>query len=994
MTDLLDPLRAALEGRYAIERELGRGGMATVYLGTDLRHHRRVAIKLLSPELLRALGADRFAREIELAAALVHPHILPIFDSGTASLDPSGPAAPYYVMPYIEGESLRERLTREGQLPMDDALRITRQIGAALAHAHGHGVIHRDVKPENILLQGSDALLADFGVARPTDAESTARITSTGMVIGTPAYMSPEQAAGDAHLDARSDQYALATVLYEMLGGETPFSGRTPQAILARQLSGEVRSLVPIRRSVSAAMDGSIRRALAPAPADRFADIPAFLTTLEGISGPPRATAQRRFPRGVILAGLAVVAAATVLIILRPRPAPSDRRLGIAVMPFRATESAAHWSETLPDLLATLLDGTPGVRVSDPWSLWRPLRAASNSPPRSPDPEEAGRLARRAGASRYVLGALDAVGGQLNLTLKIYGVGIPQPIAMISLGAGSDSSAQLAQRAAVEVIRRVYPDRNQAGVPEVERYLTGSPEAMKSFLAAREAMRRGLPDSADAAITRAITADTSFALALLEAAGIRSWVQFLRGQPYFELRELLERARLHGDSMSERYRLHLDAALAQIETDGPRAAALLGRVLDADSTNVDAWNSLAYNHMAYGWEYGVRLPQIVDVCEHFLRLDSTNIPALFRRAQVSVALLDQRDAEAQLGRLRRADTAGSPLLRGALHGLDALLTTDQDFATRLPGLVREPVLIWASVFRRLRAYRPDRGLALVRAVRSSAGPGPAQDAAVRGEVFLLIAAGRIREADSLSASPAVAAVPGTREAALRSILGNALWGFEDSAVTARAVAELDRAYPVDSALAWQERRPMWIVAHLLGAWHASRGDTARARRWRDAAMTYPKSGSPREWGEAIAEAIESRLLARSGDTVAARSHLDRAYKLYTIHTENQGDDTPEPHFRYALAESLLGAGLADSAAAILGSFVPPTSWLGGHVSRVYLHLGAIAERKGDRRAAAQRYDQALQLLELGGPEVAGWRRRAEEGVRRNAAGQVFRFGTG
>ena len=213
MSDVLDRLTTALADRSAIERELGAGGMATVYLAEDLKHHRPVAVKVLRPELAAVLGAERFLREIEITARLTHPHILTLLDSGEVE------GFLYYVMPYIEGESLRDRMNREKQLPLDDALQFAREVADALSYAHSHDVIHRDIKPENILLEAGHAVIADFGIARAVTAAGGEALTDTGIAIGTPQYMSPEQAAGSKELDGRSDVYSLGCVLYEMLGG-------------------------------------------------------------------------------------------------------------------------------------------------------------------------------------------------------------------------------------------------------------------------------------------------------------------------------------------------------------------------------------------------------------------------------------------------------------------------------------------------------------------------------------------------------------------------------------------------------------------------------------------------------------------------------------------------------------------------------------------------------------------------------------------------------
>ena len=284
MRNFRERLDAALAGRYAIERELGSGGMATVYLADDLKYQRKVAVKVLRPELASVLGPDRFLREVEIAARLNHPHILALYDSGEAD------GLLFYVMPYVKGESLRHKLERETQLPIDEALRITRQVASALGHAHDQGVIHRDVKPENILLYESEAMVADFGIALAVSAAAGARLTETGLVVGTPEYMSPEQALGERELHARSDVYSLGCVLYEMLAGEPPYTGPTAQAVIAKRLADPVPAVRRLRDAVPAGVERALMGALARVPADRFASAGAFAEALATPgAGRPRA---------------------------------------------------------------------------------------------------------------------------------------------------------------------------------------------------------------------------------------------------------------------------------------------------------------------------------------------------------------------------------------------------------------------------------------------------------------------------------------------------------------------------------------------------------------------------------------------------------------------------------------------------------------------------------------------------------------------------------
>jgi len=273
-----DRLNQTLADRYTVERELGRGGMASVWLARDLRHQRPVALKVLHPELAGAIGVDRFLREIRLTAGLQHPHIIPVLDSGVVP-GPNGVSLPWYAMAYVPGESLRDRLARERHLPIDEALRITQETAAALHAAHGQGVVHRDIKPENLLLAGGHVYVADFGIAKALIETGGERLTSTGLSIGTPAYMSPEQATAET-IDARSDQYSLACVHYEMLAGEPPFTGPTAQAIVSRRLAEPARAIRPVRSAVPPGMEAALLRALERFPTDRFPDVAAFATAL------------------------------------------------------------------------------------------------------------------------------------------------------------------------------------------------------------------------------------------------------------------------------------------------------------------------------------------------------------------------------------------------------------------------------------------------------------------------------------------------------------------------------------------------------------------------------------------------------------------------------------------------------------------------------------------------------------------------------------------
>jgi serine/threonine-protein kinase len=365
MSPVIERLNAALSGRYRIEREIGAGGMATVYLADDLRHERRVALKVLKPELAAVVGADRFLSEIKTTANLQHPHILPLYDSGEAD------SFLYYVMPYVEGETLRERLDREKQLPVDEAVRLAVAVAGALGYAHQHGVVHRDIKPGNVLMQAGQPMVGDFGIALAVGAAGGARLTETGLSVGTPYYMSPEQATGDRAVGPASDIYALGAVLYELLTGDPPYTGSTAQAVLGKILQGAPMSATALRRSIPPNVDAALQKALERLPADRFPTAQEFAKALTDPSFRHGAQAARA-ARGRVWNPLAIGATATAAVLavvaawalLRPEPAGPVMRLSLRT---QVNEIPSEWLSISPD-------GTTAVmsyRDDDgAWKLW------------------------------------------------------------------------------------------------------------------------------------------------------------------------------------------------------------------------------------------------------------------------------------------------------------------------------------------------------------------------------------------------------------------------------------------------------------------------------------------------------------------------------------------------------------------------------------------------------------------------------------------------
>ncbi len=522
MTDQLPCFTGPLAERYRIERELGQGGGATVYLARDLRHDRLVAVKILRPDLAQSVGTERFLQEIRIAASLAHPNILPLHDSGEVN------GSLCYVMPYVEGESLRTRLDREGALPLEEALRIAREVGDALAHAHGQGIIHRDIKPENILLAAGHAVVADFGIARAIAVAGSHHLTATGMAIGTPAYMSPEQAVGGL-VDGRTDQYALGCVLYEMLAGEPPHSGPTAQAVIAKRLSEPPPSVRVTRDLVPEAVDWAIVTAMARNPADRFATVSEFLraiapVTWEGQAVRPAGLAAGRRTR-LVLGAVGILAAIVLAgLVLLNRTPPALAMTRLAVLPFavRGDPAFDFLSEGIVDLLARSLDGAGDLRTVDPGTVISALGRDA----RTGDAQRSRAVARRLGAGVYLVGSVHAVGGRLRIQAALYDATSDESsVALSQFGVEGDDADvlplvdELAARLLVE--RGAAPGR----LFETAALTTRSLTALKAYLTAEQVLRSGPQriDSAIAGFQLAVAEDSTFALAHYRLAVAAGW---------------------------------------------------------------------------------------------------------------------------------------------------------------------------------------------------------------------------------------------------------------------------------------------------------------------------------------------------------------------------------------------------------------------------------------------------------------------------------------
>lgn len=522
MADVLERLQSALAGRYSVESEIGRGGMATVFIATDLKHDRRVAVKVIHPGIAATLGTDRFLREIQIAARLEHPHILSLYDSGDAD------GLPFYVMPFVEGESLADRLEREGPLPIEEALEIAGEVADGLAYAHRQGVIHRDIKPGNILLAEGHALIADFGVGRAIDAASEGDATATGLAVGTPKYMSPEQAAGAAQIDGRTDVYALGCVVWEMLAGEPPFDGPTPSAILARKVTADAPRIGLRRKTVPPELENVLARSMATEPADRFQTAGEFAAALEAPE-----TVGRVRPRGKLARRLATAAVAVLLV-------------GAGVWLARTFAGEPGGDEGLdldPDYIAVLPFAEPGG--SSPESLTGQeatyllyaklglgeFRSASPSDVAAAVGRECGAIAdaacvsavgRSLGAGILVTGEAVEAGGRLHLSARVHNVAGGETTEPVSVEGDPSEALPMVN----ELARRLLP--GFAG-DDAERLFSMAPlttdslRAAKAFFEGNRLMRENSQTEAVEALSEAVEIDSTFALAWYRLALAADW---------------------------------------------------------------------------------------------------------------------------------------------------------------------------------------------------------------------------------------------------------------------------------------------------------------------------------------------------------------------------------------------------------------------------------------------------------------------------------------
>ncbi len=602
-SDLLSTVREALRDRYAVAGEIGRGGMAVVCRATDLRHGREVAIKVLLPELARAVTGDRFLREISILARLSHPNILPLLDSGSVEVVP-GLDVPWYVMPYVAEDTLRARLDREGPLPVEQALHLTRELCDALSHAHRQGIIHRDIKPENILLSGGRAVLADFGIARAVTLSGTSSLSSTGLVIGTPAYMSPEQSAGSEKLDARSDLYSLGVVLYEMLAGQPPFTGATPQAISARHQFETPPPIRVVRPTIPVGVEAVLSRVLEKVPADRYESAEGLARALEGATTGagrlltptaevPRSRRRTLRARWLVAGGVAVGLGIAAIVAARPGgllgPAYDPDR--VVVLPFKGQDGGLDSLLSGEDIGRLVYDGLDGFR--DLHRVEPLVVADAIARVGTPATVEASRaMARRLGAGRFIWGEVTRAGDSIRVRGLLFESrgGSTEPVkrqnATLPLAIASVGSSGLMDELSRMALGLVVPEGDSIPLPA--RPGTNSLEALKYALRGEAAFQSWDLDAAQGSFRAALRLDPAFPRANLRLAQIGQWVR----DSAAAWRPFLTVAGQAGDGLTAGERLAARGLRFLADSAYPQACEAYRQLLASDSLDFVGWFGL------------------------------------------------------------------------------------------------------------------------------------------------------------------------------------------------------------------------------------------------------------------------------------------------------------------------------------------------------------------------------------------------------------------
>jgi tetratricopeptide (TPR) repeat protein/TolB-like protein len=971
MSDTLQRLTAALGDRYALEREIGAGGMATVYLARDLRHGRPVAVKVVRPELSGPDGIARFLREIELAARLQHPHILPVFDSGAVD-DGSGGMTPYFVMPFVQGETLRARLAREQRLPVEDAIALGSEVADALAYAHANGVVHRDVKPENILLSGGHAVVADFGVAKALatgqrseatpPASDPSALTQVGIAIGTPNYMAPEQATGRDQVDARADQYSLGCVLYEMLAGSPPFAGGSAQSVVARNLTAPRPHVGKVRHEVPDALEDVIIRAMAIDPRDRFPDMAALAAALR--QSRETARPRRKTVMAVIAAAAIAAGAAGAVAWLATRPsavAVTEEAETLAVLPFNASGPGVEvLGEGMVDLLTTNLQGVGGIRAVDPRLVLK--RWGRERRDEGGGVQEALDLGRGLNAGSVVMGSAVSAGGRVRLAADLYAVASGERLGRAQVDGPADSILPLVDRLSVALLRDVWRSREPLPSLDLGSLTTDSIAALRAYLQGERYYRRFALDSALRQYTRAVEVDSTFALAHLRRALVFGWTGGYGSPASVEAAEAGFR---YADRLPPRSRRLLESYQAFQEGSG-RAIDSLREYVEDNPADLEGWYFYgeALHHLV---EIEPSSPDtIVAAFDRVIAGDSTSTPAVIHPLEISMVYRDS----VRFDRYLRVFTRTAPRAQVAALRVGAGLVwgaTPSDSALRaalraVPHLAFHPVVA---------AYRDETATSdsvldlrqrLFAALPANA---PARRFAPIERGFMLIGFGRLREARAL-----VDTVAAISPGAAAGLLG---WPVAlGLASPASDEAKLDTLLAREAA----DTESRQVAAYVDVVRAVSTGRTAEAVKRGTEALRAPieSDDSTRVRGLIRAALGWARLV--EGDTAAGITDLRTGL---SVTGGPEGGLDAFLRFQLALALSAEPGTRAEGISHLRYGF----NGSGVHLLPLtYLALGRTYEADGKADSAALAYGRFLRLWDKADPELQGRVTEAREALTR------------
>jgi tRNA A-37 threonylcarbamoyl transferase component Bud32 len=943
---MVDRLRTALAARYSLGREIGRGGMAHVYHAHDLQHDRDVAIKVLRPELAAALGTERFLREIRIEARLQHPHILPLFDSGTSE------GFFYYVMPFVEGETLRDRIRREKQLPVPDAVRITRQVAEALDYAHREGVLHRDIKPANILLgPGDHALVADFGIAKAVADVGDDALTTTGLAVGTPEYMSPEQGSGDHDLDRRSDVYALGCVLYEMLAGQPPFTGRSAQVVLARHRHDTPPSLRVVRPALPVEIEQAVEMALAKIPADRFPTTAALSLALEP-GTPVRPVVRQAVStswlrasriRLTAAAGIAALAVGALWWMAVARPeAPDANKVMVFPLVEHAQGGPANGAgEAVAIMIGSALEHTEPLKWIDGWT-W--LEPSQRSDIRALSGRAARAMALAQGAHYYIDGSVVRGADSATVILRLHDNVGDSTVAQASESAalGSAAPAQLGLRAVAQLLPVLLQTGRRPDPAALDALGGRAPAAVANWLQGEREYRRARFGPALDYYRRAVQEDSLLAFAALRGAEAAWWM----GRDD-EVAELARLAIEHASALPPKY-AELAVGLGQY-LDGAADSALahIGNSIRADPALSVGW-------MMLGEVYSHLFPTVQrplsslaeEAFQNARRVDPGFTPPIYHLTELALRRKDPARARQLLVEYRRS---------GADAARIAQLELMTDCAERGPEGTRWDGRAPADLFQAAKslsagAAYPQCAVAGFRAVLpSDSVDSSIRWAAIMGLQSMLLIGGQARVAEAVLDSAAAGGIP----AANALFVLDALAGL---GLDTRAGAVVDG---LGGTYAGMKSSLLWFV----GAWAARRGDVGRVDSIVQA-LNAATARSGDRGDSLLARAVTARLVLLRGDTASAIGLLRSLHPIAPSPGLSWGFWEALGGERLMLAELLHARGQDAEALRVAEEFDHPDPVVYLLYIPASLRIRAAAARGLGDEASALRYERRLHSLAI------------------------------